>query len=72
MRIRQCAQQRNVELPLVISDHGDWDELTQTIREVAPNQVWITHGRDEALMHWCMMHQIKARELNRVDYEDNG
>jgi hypothetical protein len=32
--------------------------------------VWITHGREDALMHWCMTHQIKARELNLVGYED--
>ena len=70
MRIRQRARQRNVELPLVISDHADWDELTQTIRDVAPKEVWITHGREDALMHWCMTHQIKARELNLVGYED--
>ncbi|HET7710125.1 MAG TPA: ligase-associated DNA damage response exonuclease [Sphingomicrobium sp.] len=70
MRIRQRARQRNVELPLIISDHADWDELTTTIREVAPKEVWITHGREEALMHWCMTHQIKARELNLVGYED--
>jgi putative mRNA 3-end processing factor len=70
MRIRQRARQRNVELPLIISDHGDWDELTQTIRDVAPREVWITHGREDALMHWCMTHQIKARELNLVGYED--
>ncbi|MBA3448245.1 MAG: ligase-associated DNA damage response exonuclease, partial [Pseudaminobacter sp.] len=28
MRIRQRAKQRGVELPLIISDHADWDELT--------------------------------------------
>jgi len=70
MRIRQRARQQNVELPLVISDHADWDELTQTIRELEPNEVWITHGREEALKHWCMTHQINARELNLVGYED--
>jgi putative mRNA 3-end processing factor len=70
MRIRQRARQRNVELPLIISDHADWDELTQTIRDVAPKEVWITHGREDALMHWCMTRQIKARELNLVGYED--
>jgi putative mRNA 3-end processing factor len=70
MRIRQRARQRNVELPLVISDHADWDELTMTIRELAPSEVWITHGREEALKHWCMTHQIKACELNLVGYED--
>ena len=70
MRVRQRARQRNVELPLVISDHADWDELTMTIRELEPTEVWITHGREEALKHWCMTHQIKACELNLVGYED--
>ena len=70
MRIRQRARQRNVELPLVISDHADWDELTTTIREIEPSEVWITHGREEALKHWCTTHQVKAFELNLVGYED--
>ena len=70
MRVRQRARQRLVEMPLIISDHADWDELTTTIREIAPKEVWITHGREEALMHWCMTRQIKARELNLVGYED--
>ena len=70
MRIRQRARQRNVELPLILSDHADWDELTATLRELEPREVWVTHGREEALIHWCRMHQIKARELNLVGYED--
>jgi putative mRNA 3-end processing factor len=41
-----------------------------TIRELQPTEVWITHGREEALKHWCMTHQIKACELNLVGYED--
>ncbi len=70
MRVRQRAVQRNVELPLIVSDHADWDELTHTIQELAPREVWITHGREDALKHWCMTHQIKARELNLVGRED--
>jgi putative mRNA 3-end processing factor len=70
MRVRQRARQRNVELPLIVSDHADWDELTTTIQELAPREVWITHGREDALKHWCMTRQIKARELNLVGYED--
>jgi len=70
MRVRQRARQQLVEMPLIVSDHADWDELTQTIRELAPREVWITHGREEALKHWCMTRQIKARELNLVGYED--
>jgi len=70
MRIRQRARQRNVELPLIVSDHADWDELTTTIQELQPREVWITHGREDAVMHWCMTRQIKARELNLVGRED--
>ena len=71
MRIRQRARQKNVELPLIISDHADWGELTDTILEIEPKEVWITHGREDALMHWCMTRQIKARELNMVGYDDD-
>jgi putative mRNA 3-end processing factor len=70
MGVRQRARQRNVELPLVISDHADWDELTATIAELAPSEVWVTHGREEALVHWCMTRQISARALDLVGYED--
>ncbi len=70
MRVRQRARQRNVELPLVISDHADWDELTDTISELAPNEVWVTHGREEALVHWATMRQMRARALQLVGRED--
>jgi putative mRNA 3-end processing factor len=70
MRVRQRARQRNVELPLILSDHADWDELTETIRDLAPKEVWVTHGREEALVHWCATHQIKARALALVGFED--
>ena len=70
MRVRQRARQKNVELPLIVSDHADWDELTTTIGEVAPSEVWVTHGREDALVHWCMTRQIKARALDLVGFED--
>jgi putative mRNA 3-end processing factor len=70
MRVRQRARQRQVELPLVISDHADWDELTTTIAEVDPRESWITHGREEALLRWCQLHQRRARALALVGYED--
>lgn len=70
MRIRQRARQKNVELPLIISDHADWSELTRTIEEVNPAQTWITHGREDALLRWCELHQRKARALALVGYED--
>jgi putative mRNA 3-end processing factor len=70
MRVRQRARQRMVELPLIVSDHADWDELTTTIEEVDPAETWITHGREEALLRWCELNQRKARALAMVGYED--
>jgi putative mRNA 3-end processing factor len=70
MRVRGRARQRGVELPIILSDHADWDELTQTILELRPREVWITHGRDDALIHWCALHQVKARALALVGRED--
>jgi putative mRNA 3-end processing factor len=72
MRVRQRAKQSGVELPLIISDHSDWDELTTTISELAPQEVWVTHGREEALVRWCALHQIAAKPLNLVGYDDEA
>lgn len=66
MRVRQRARQRMVELPLVISDHADWDELTTTISQVNPKETWITHGSEDGLLRWCELHQRKARALHLV------
>ncbi|MXO86813.1 ligase-associated DNA damage response exonuclease [Altererythrobacter aurantiacus] len=70
MRVRQRARQRNVELPLIISDHADWDELIRTVEEVNPYESWITHGREEALLRWHQLTQRRARALALVGYDD--
>ena len=72
MQIRQRAKQRGVELPLVLSDHCDWDELLDTITELRPREVWVTHGRDDALIRWCGLNQIKAHPLNLIGYEEES
>jgi putative mRNA 3-end processing factor len=72
MRIRQRAKARGVELPLILSDHADWDELTATITEIAPGELWITHGRDDALARWAELTGVNARPLHLVGYEDEN
>lgn len=66
MRVRQRARQGGVELPLVISDHADWPELNATIYEVGAPEVWITHGREDALIHALGQRGIKGRALALV------
>jgi putative mRNA 3-end processing factor len=72
MSVKQRARQALVELPLVISDHCDWGELQQTIRETKAETVWVTHGREDALVYWCRQQGLKAEPLNIQGFEDDG
>jgi putative mRNA 3-end processing factor len=70
MRVRARARQRGVELPLVVSDHADWDGLIATIAATGASEIWVTHGQEDALVHWCQTHGLKARPLDIVGYGD--
>jgi putative mRNA 3-end processing factor len=70
MRVRARARQRGVVLPLVISDHADWDGLTATIAATGAGEVWVTHGQEDALVHWSKARGLKARPLAIVGYGD--
>jgi putative mRNA 3-end processing factor len=73
MRVRARARQRAAELPLVISDHADWDELTETLTELSPGEVWVTHGREEGLARFAELNGLRAKPLHLVGYdEDSG
>jgi putative mRNA 3-end processing factor len=70
MMVRARARQRHVELPLVISDHADWDELTLTVGELRPEELWITHGNEGALLRWAALNNVAATALEIAGYED--
>jgi putative mRNA 3-end processing factor len=70
MRVRARARQRGVSLPLVISDHADWDGLTATIEATGAGEIWVTHGQEDALVHWCKARGLAARPLDLVGYGD--
>src|SRR3954454_6737724 len=70
MRVRARARQRGVELPLVISDHADWEGLTATIAATGAGEIWVTHGQEDALVHWCKARGLAARPLDLVGYGD--
>ncbi len=70
MRIRQRARAKGVELPLVISDHADWRELLATLGEVGAPEVWVTHGREDALIHEMGKRGIRGRALRLIGFGD--
>ena len=70
MQIRARAKQQRVELPMIVSDHCDWSELIETIHETGAEEIWVTHGREEALVHYCRKAGLQARALSLLGYED--
>jgi putative mRNA 3-end processing factor len=70
MRVRARARQHQVELPLVISDHADWDGLTATIAATGASDIWVTHGQEEALVHWSVTRGLQAQPLDILGYGD--
>jgi putative mRNA 3-end processing factor len=71
MRVRARARQHLVQLPLVISDHADWNGLTGTIAATGAQEIWVTHGQEDALVHWSMTRGLRARPLDIVGYGDD-
>lgn len=72
MRVRARARQRGVELPLVVSDHADWDGLRQTIGETGAREIWVTHGQEDALVHWCLGQGLAAQPLHLVGFGEEA
>ena len=70
MRTRARARQGGVHLPLVVSDHADWDELRLTILDTGCEELWITHGAEDALVHWAVQRGLRARPLHLMGYGD--
>lgn len=68
MRVRARARQKGVELPLIISDHSDWDQLCATVLETGCEELWVTHGEAEALVHWASLKGLDARPLHMIGY----
>jgi len=66
MQTKKRVKQRGVELPLVISDHADWDQLYKTFEDVGAPEIWVTHGREEAIVHQASNLGYRARALQLV------
>lgn len=52
------------------ADHADRRELTETVREVNPEGLWIIHDREDAPVRWAELEGWKSKPLRLVGYED--
>lgn len=55
--------QQGMDLNLPISDHADWDDLIQTIKECGASTVYTLHGDGKQLVEYLSKTGIKISEL---------
>jgi putative mRNA 3-end processing factor len=70
MQIRARARQKRAEMALIVSDHADWGDLIRTCEETEASEVWITHGRVDALEYALHQKGIKAKALNLIGMDE--
>ncbi|WP_413208082.1 ligase-associated DNA damage response exonuclease [Rhodospirillum sp. A1_3_36] len=68
VRGRSRGRSRDVELPLIVSDHADWDELVMTLSDVGSPRIWVTHGREDALVRQAKLMGKEAKALSLIGY----
>ncbi len=62
MRIRGHRRRRSVDRGFVISDHSDWNGLTETIASTGAEAIGLTHGYAAELARW-LQEKGKAAEV---------
>ena len=72
MQIRARVRQRRAEMALIVSDHADWDGLIETALATGAPNVWITHGRVEALQYVLEQHGVNAKALNLIGRDEEA
>ena len=73
MALRGTRRRKGVERGFVVSDHADWDELNQAVKETRAERVIATHGYAEEFSHWLNEQGIAAQTF-RTEYgnEEEG
>ena len=70
MQIRARARQRRAEMALIVSDHADWGDLIRTCEDTEARNIWITHGRVEALEYALKQRGMNAKALNLIGRDE--
>ena len=67
--LRRSLTEEVAGAPVSPADYGD--ELTATIEEVAAAEIWVTHGREEALVHYARQKGYRAGALALTGFEED-
>ena len=61
MALRGARRRRAVDRGFVLSDHADWGQLNQVIKETGAEKVFVTHGYTDVYSRWLNSQGISAQ-----------
>lgn len=66
MLVRGAKNRRAIDQGFVLSDHADWNDLNDTIKNTGAEKVFITHGYTSVLSRWLNENNIAAAEVETM------
>jgi putative mRNA 3-end processing factor len=67
MQLRGTRRRRGADRGFVLSDHADWNELNQAIRETGAQNVFVTHGYKAVYAKWLQTNYgLNATEVETL------
>jgi putative mRNA 3-end processing factor len=72
MTIRGIRRRQGYDRGFVLSDHADWPELLQTIKETGCSRVLATHGKTDVLVRYLQESGVDAAPLETLFASDGG
>jgi putative mRNA 3-end processing factor len=71
MTLRGTKRRKAMDRGFVLSDHVDWPELNQAIRETEASTIYTTHGYTGIVTKWLREQGYEAYEVE-TQYEGEG
>jgi putative mRNA 3-end processing factor len=72
MRVRGARRRRSLDRGFVMSDHADWQGLTETIAATGAERVLVTHGYTPPLVRYLTDLGIDAHALETAFSGEDG
>lgn len=61
MQIRGTRRRRAMDRGFILSDHVDWADLMQTIKQTEAENVWVTHGYSDIVVRHLIEQGLNAK-----------
>lgn len=61
MQLRGTRRRKGYEKGFVLSDHADWSQLIQTVKQTKAKTVYLTHGKTDVLKRYLTEQGLEVK-----------